>query len=57
MRVNYSYLDQQFADPEPYLDGIRDLVKRGDFTLGGPVLFQCWSQHSSYRRPLVRPFR
>ena len=37
MQVKYSYLDQQFADPEPYLDGIRDLVKCGDFTLGGPV--------------------
>lgn len=37
MQVKYSYLDQQFADPEPYLDDIRTLVQRGDFTLGGPV--------------------
>lgn len=37
MQVKYSYLDQQFSDPEPYLNKIRDLVKRGDFTLGSPV--------------------
>jgi len=34
MRVLYSYLTQQFADVEPYLDDIRTLVKTGDFTLG-----------------------
>ena len=37
MRVNYSYLDQQFADVEPYLLEIRDLVRSGDFTLGAAV--------------------
>lgn len=37
MQVRYSYLDQQFAEVEPYLDDIRDLVKSGDFTLGAPV--------------------
>jgi dTDP-4-amino-4,6-dideoxygalactose transaminase len=34
VKVPYSYLDQQFADVEPYLDDIRALVKTGDFTLG-----------------------
>ena len=34
MKVPYSYLEQQFADVEPYLDDIRALVKTGDFTLG-----------------------
>ena len=34
MRVNFSYLDRQFADIEPFLDDIRALVKSGDFTLG-----------------------
>jgi dTDP-4-amino-4,6-dideoxygalactose transaminase len=34
MKVRYSYLEQQFADVEPYLDDIRALVKSGDFTLG-----------------------
>ena len=34
LRVNYSYLEEQFADVEPYLDDIRALVKTGDFTLG-----------------------
>lgn len=34
MKIPYSYLDQQFADVKPYLDDIRALVKRGDFTLG-----------------------
>ena len=37
MRVNYSYLDQQFAEVDEYLDEIRDLVRSGDFTLGKPV--------------------
>lgn len=37
MRVPYSYLPRQFADPEPILDQIRNLVKRGDLTLGQPV--------------------
>jgi len=34
MKVPYSYLEQQFADVEPFLDDIRALVKTGDFTLG-----------------------
>jgi aminotransferase EvaB len=34
MKVSYSYLKEQFADVEPYLDDICDLVKSGDFTLG-----------------------
>lgn len=37
MRVPYAYLDRLFADPEPFLDDIRRLVKSGDFTLGYPV--------------------
>jgi len=37
MRVPYSYLDRQFAEVEPYLKDIRDLVKSGDFTLGQAV--------------------
>jgi dTDP-4-amino-4,6-dideoxygalactose transaminase len=34
MKISYSYLGQQFADPEPYLNDIKELVKSGDFTLG-----------------------
>jgi len=34
MKINYSYLDQQFSDIEPYIDEIRALVRSGDFTLG-----------------------
>ena len=34
MKINYSYLDQQFSDIEPYIDEIRTLVRSGDFTLG-----------------------
>jgi dTDP-4-amino-4,6-dideoxygalactose transaminase len=34
MQVKYSYLDQQFADPEPYFDDLRKLVATGEFTLG-----------------------
>ena len=37
MRVEYSYLRDQFADVEPYLNDIRDLARSGDFTLGAPV--------------------
>jgi aminotransferase EvaB len=37
VRVPYSYLDAQFAHPEPALAGIRELVARGDFTLGGAL--------------------
>ena len=37
MEVKYSYLEQQFADPDPYLNDIRDLARSGDFTLGAAV--------------------
>jgi len=37
MQVKYSYLEEQFADVEPYLNDIRNLVASGDFTLGAPV--------------------
>ena len=37
MRVPYSYLDQQFAEVDAYLEDIRELVRTGDFTLGAPV--------------------
>jgi dTDP-3-amino-2,3,6-trideoxy-4-keto-D-glucose/dTDP-3-amino-3,4,6-trideoxy-alpha-D-glucose/dTDP-2,6-dideoxy-D-kanosamine transaminase len=36
-KVRYSYLLQQFAGPEEILDGIRGLLRRGDFTLGAAV--------------------
>lgn len=34
MRVNYSYLHQQFADVEEYFKNLRHLVSTGEFTLG-----------------------
>ena len=34
MQVKYSYLDQQFADVEAYIQDLRDLVSTGEFTLG-----------------------
>src|SRR2546429_575757 len=34
MRVPYSYLDRQFAEPDAILADIRELVRRGDYTLG-----------------------
>lgn len=34
MQVKYSYLDQQFAEVEPYFEDLRRLVKSGEFTLG-----------------------
>ena len=37
MRVRYSPLQQQFADPEPIFEELRALVASGDFTLGKPV--------------------
>lgn len=37
MKVRYSYLPQQFADPEPIFDAIRKVVASGDFTLGKAV--------------------
>ncbi len=37
MRVRYSPLQQQFADPEPIFASLRALVESGDFTLGAAV--------------------
>jgi dTDP-3-amino-2,3,6-trideoxy-4-keto-D-glucose/dTDP-3-amino-3,4,6-trideoxy-alpha-D-glucose/dTDP-2,6-dideoxy-D-kanosamine transaminase len=37
MRVPFSYLDKQFANPDPILKSIKAVVKRGDFTLGKEV--------------------
>ena len=37
MRVRYSPLAQQYADPEPIFEELRELVRSGDFTLGKPV--------------------
>jgi len=34
VKVRYSYLGQQFADPTPMLEAIAAVVARGDFTLG-----------------------
>lgn len=36
-KVRYSYLPQQFADPEPIFAELRRLIPTGDFTLGKPV--------------------
>ena len=37
MDVPYSYLNDQFADVDPFLDDIRQLVSSADFTLGKAV--------------------
>jgi dTDP-4-amino-4,6-dideoxygalactose transaminase len=37
VRVRYSPLAQQYADPEPIFAELRQLVASGDFTLGKPV--------------------
>lgn len=37
MNVPYSYLPRQFADIDPYLEDVRQLVVSGDFTLGKAV--------------------
>ncbi|MGH9578137.1 MAG: DegT/DnrJ/EryC1/StrS family aminotransferase, partial [Terriglobales bacterium] len=37
MRVPFSYLPEQFTDPEPVLAQIRRIVATGDFTLGSAV--------------------
>ena len=37
MKVPFSYLDRQFADVDLYLEEVRELVLRGDFTLGKVV--------------------
>lgn len=37
MKVRYSYLQQQFANPDPIFENIRNLLKTGEFTLGPQV--------------------
>lgn len=37
MEVPYSYLNRQFADLDPFIGDLRDLVASSDFTLGKPV--------------------
>jgi dTDP-4-amino-4,6-dideoxygalactose transaminase len=37
VQVRYSYLGQQFAEPDDILAGIRELVASGAFTLGPPL--------------------
>ena len=37
VQVPYAFLDRQFEDPEPYLDEMREIIARGNFTLGAPV--------------------
>ncbi|MCG3149447.1 MAG: dTDP-3-amino-3,6-dideoxy-alpha-D-galactopyranose transaminase [Verrucomicrobiae bacterium] len=37
MKVPYSYLQEQFSDLEPIFAEMRQLVQRGDFTLGAAV--------------------
>src|SRR5687768_15894265 len=37
MKVPYSYLPEQFADPTQPLEEIRALARRGDYTLGAAV--------------------
>ena len=34
LSINHNYLPQQFSDSEAIFDEIRELLKRGDFTLG-----------------------
>jgi len=36
-KVRYSYLQQQFDNPEAILEGMRQLLKTGAFTLGPEV--------------------
>jgi aminotransferase EvaB len=37
MKVAYSYLQEQFSDPEPIFAEMRKLIQRGDFTLGAAL--------------------
>lgn len=37
MKVRYNYLPQQFSNPDPIFEEIRELLKTGDFTLGRQV--------------------
>lgn len=38
MKIDYSYLEQQFAEIDPYMADIRALVRSGDFTLGKALM-------------------
>ncbi len=37
MKVRYSYLEEQFANIDDYLEDVRKFVQTGDFTLGAPL--------------------
>ena len=37
MQVPFSYLDQQFSDCDAIFEDMKDLVKKGKFTLGQPL--------------------
>ena len=37
MRVPFSYLPEQFKDPEPIFARLKDIIATGDYTLGKPV--------------------
>jgi aminotransferase EvaB len=37
VKVPYAFLDRQFADPEPIIDEMREIIAQGNFTLGEPV--------------------
>lgn len=37
MKIDHNYLREQFSQVDAVLDGIRDIVRRGDFTLGREV--------------------
>jgi dTDP-4-amino-4,6-dideoxygalactose transaminase len=37
LQVPYSFLNRQFDDPEPYLEEMRQIIAKGNFTLGAPV--------------------
>ena len=37
MRVPFSYLDRQFQEIDPYIEDIKELVRKGDFTLGSDL--------------------
>jgi aminotransferase EvaB len=37
VRVPFSYLPEQFADPEPIFARLRQVIATGDFTLGAPL--------------------
>lgn len=47
MQVPYPFLDRLFVDPEPYIDEMRDIIARGDFTLG-PVVERFERQFADY---------